>query len=219
MQRRRMILLKDKAAANARGERTLSDRLFAFGEVSYLRDPFKDIDYFIAPVVGAGYRVIKSETRSLTVDGAVGIQTESNSTLGRTSSGAIKAGENLDWELSASSKLTQKITGIWKTDDFGDALYHFDAGLVTTVARSRKATARCSRRCCSSSDRWALPQVASVRVARACSPTYSPLAITSARRRWSTLAFAGLSVMARRNSRAARSKASVAAAFSAARST
>jgi putative salt-induced outer membrane protein YdiY len=124
----------DKASASARGERSFSERLFAFGEVSYLRDPFKDIDYFIAPVVGAGYRVITSEARNLTVDGALGVQTESNSTLGRTSSGAVKAGENLDWALSPSSKLTQKITGIWKTDDFGDALYHFDAGLVTTVA-------------------------------------------------------------------------------------
>jgi putative salt-induced outer membrane protein YdiY len=124
----------DKASASARGERSFSDRVFGFGEVSYLRDPFKDIDYFIAPVVGAGYRVIKSEARNLTIDGAVGVQTESNSTLGRTSSGAVKAGENLDWALSPSSKLTQKITGIWKTNDFGDALYHFDAGLVTTVA-------------------------------------------------------------------------------------
>lgn len=124
----------DKASATARGERSLSDRLFAFGEVSYLRDPFKDIDYFIAPVAGAGYRVIKSDTRNLTVDGAVGVQTESNSFVGRTSSGAVKAGENLDWALSPSSKLTQKVTGIWKTDDFGDAFYHFDTGLVTTVA-------------------------------------------------------------------------------------
>lgn len=124
----------DKAAASVRGEWSLSDRLFAFGEVSYLRDPFKDLDYFVAPVAGAGYRVIKSDARNLTIDAAAGVQTESNSVVGRSSSGAVKAGENFDWALSPSSKFTQKITGIWKTNDFADALYHFDADLSTTVA-------------------------------------------------------------------------------------
>jgi len=99
----------------------------------YLRDPFKDIDYFVAPLAGGGYRIIKSDTRNLTVDGAVGSVIESGS-AGRTSGGALKAGENFDWALSATSKLTQKLTGIWKTSDFGDALYHFDAGLTTRVA-------------------------------------------------------------------------------------
>jgi putative salt-induced outer membrane protein YdiY len=124
----------DKAAASARGEFFVSERLFAFGEVSYLRDPFKDIDYFIAPVAGAGYRVIKSDTHNLTIDAAAGVQTESNSIMGRTSSGAVKAGEDFDWTISKSSKFTQKLTGIWKTSDFADALYHFDAGLTTTIA-------------------------------------------------------------------------------------
>jgi len=64
----------------------------------------------------------------------VGVQTESNALLGRSSSGAVKGGENFDWALSPTSKITQKLTGIWKTNDFGDALYHFDAGLTTTVA-------------------------------------------------------------------------------------
>src|SRR6266849_9378101 len=36
----------DKAAADARGEYALSDRTFAFGEVNYLRDPFKGMSYF-----------------------------------------------------------------------------------------------------------------------------------------------------------------------------
>src|ERR1044071_749475 len=34
--------LVDKATADARGEYAVSDRVFAFGEVDYLRDPFKD---------------------------------------------------------------------------------------------------------------------------------------------------------------------------------
>jgi putative salt-induced outer membrane protein len=123
----------DKASADARYEYNLSDRTFAFAEVNYLRDPSKDIDYFVAPLAGAGFRVIKSDRRNLTIDGAAGAEVDSSS-LGRTSSGALKAGENFDWALSPTSKFTQKLSGIWKTKDFGDALYHFDAGLSTAVA-------------------------------------------------------------------------------------
>lgn len=123
----------DRATAAARGEYALSERTFTFAEVSYLRDPFKDIGYLVAPVAGAGYRVIKSERRNLTIDGAAGVQIEDNETFGRSSSGALKAGEDFDWALSATSKITQKLTGLWKTNDFGDALYHFDAGLTTSV--------------------------------------------------------------------------------------
>ncbi len=124
----------DKATLDARGEYTLSERTFTFGELSYLRDPFKDITYFIAPVAGLGYRIIKTDARSLTVDGAAGGETESDGHAGRSTGGAIKAGENFDWALTSASKITQKVTGIWKTSDFSDALYHFDAGLTTTVA-------------------------------------------------------------------------------------
>jgi putative salt-induced outer membrane protein len=124
----------DKASADARGEFALSERTFAFAEVSYLRDPFKDVNYFVAPLAGAGYRIIRSDTRNLTVDGALGVEMESNANVGRSSGGAAKAGENFDWALSPTSKVTQKLTAIWKTSDFSDAFYHFDAGLTTTVA-------------------------------------------------------------------------------------
>jgi len=124
----------DKASADAREEYALSDRTFVFAEVSYLRDPFKEVNYFVAPLAGGGYRIIKSDARNLTVDGALGAEFESNAGAGRTSGGAAKGGENFDWSLSPTSKITQKLTAIWKTSDFGDALYHFDAGLTTTVA-------------------------------------------------------------------------------------
>ena len=124
----------DKMSADARGEYSLSDRTFAFTEVSYLRDPFKDLNYLVAPLAGAGYRIIKSDARNLTVDGAIGAQFESDSGAGRSSGGAVKAGENFDQALSPTSKVTEKLTALWKTNEFGDALYHFDAGLTTAVA-------------------------------------------------------------------------------------
>ena len=72
----------DKAAADVRGEYSLSDRTFAFAEVSYLRDPFKDVNYLVAPLAGGGYRIIKSDKENLTVDGALGGEMESSSGAG-----------------------------------------------------------------------------------------------------------------------------------------
>lgn len=124
----------DKASATSRYESTLSDRTFWFGELSYLRDPFKDISYLISPIAGAGYHVIRTDSRKLTVDGGLGAVVESNADLGRDTSGAVKAGQSFEWILSPTSKLTQRVNGLWKADDFSDALYHFDAGLTTTIA-------------------------------------------------------------------------------------
>lgn len=124
----------DKAAADARYERLVSDRAFWFGELQMLRDPFKGISYLAAPLAGAGYHVINTDARKLTFDGAVGAVIENNSISGRDTSGAVKAGESYDWVISPVSKVTQRLTGLWKTNDFSDALYHFDAGLSTTVA-------------------------------------------------------------------------------------
>jgi putative salt-induced outer membrane protein YdiY len=124
----------DKASADAREEYSVSDRTFLVAEVSYLRDPFKGVNYLVAPLAGGGYRIIRSDRRNLTVDAALGAEIESNAGIGRSSGGAAKAGENFDWALSPTSKFTHKLTAIWKTSDFGDAFYHFDAGLTTAVA-------------------------------------------------------------------------------------
>lgn len=124
----------DKATASARYERLFDQRAFWFGELTYLRDPFKEISYLVSPLAGAGIHVINEETRKLTFDAAAGAVMESNASFGSDTSGALKAGESFDWAISPSSKFTQRVNGLWKVDDFGDALYHFDAGLATTVA-------------------------------------------------------------------------------------
>lgn len=124
----------DKSTAGARYEQLFQERAFWFGEAQYLRDPFKAINYLVSPLVGAGYHVIRTDTRKLTFDGAAGAVIEDNDLLGQETSGAVKAGESYEWAISPVSKVTQKLTGLWKTSDFDDALYHFDAGLATTVA-------------------------------------------------------------------------------------
>lgn len=125
--------LLDKSSALARYERS-RDRAFWFGEVSYLGDQLKGIDYLLSPIVGAGYHVIRTDTRKLSVDGGAGASFEQSDNLGRDVSPAVKAGESFEWALSPTSRITQRLTGLWKTDDFDDALYHFDAGLASTIA-------------------------------------------------------------------------------------
>jgi putative salt-induced outer membrane protein len=123
----------DKATALGRYERTVSERLFWFGEVSYLRDPFKAITYLVSPIAGAGYQIVKTPSRVLSLDGGAGATIESSPALGSETSGALKAGESFEWTLSPTSKVTQRLSGLWKTDDFDDALYHFDAGVAAAV--------------------------------------------------------------------------------------
>lgn len=124
----------DRAAALVRYERLFSERAFSFAEASYLRDPFKDIDYLISPLIGAGYHVIKTDTRRLTFDGAAGYSFESGPAGGNSDSVAVKAGESFEWSISPTSKLTQGFFVLGKADDFGASLYHFDAGLTTSIA-------------------------------------------------------------------------------------
>ena len=127
----------DKLAAGARYDRSLSERMFLFTEVTAQRDPFKNIDYFIAPLAGAGWFAIKDARHALRFDGAAGFVTEKNALLGSDTSGAIKAGQSYDRKFSETSALTQQLTGIWKVDDFDDASYHFAAGITSTLtARS-----------------------------------------------------------------------------------
>lgn len=124
----------DRAAALVRYERLASERIFYFAETSYLRDPFKDIDYLISPLAGAGYHVIKTDTRRLTFDGSAGYSFESGDAGGNTDGVAVKAGESFEWAISPKSKFTQGFFVLGKLEDLSEALYHFDAGLTTSIA-------------------------------------------------------------------------------------
>lgn len=45
------------------------------------------------------------------------------------------AGQSLTVKLSESASLNQVVSGLWKTEDFEDALYHFAIALVTSVTK------------------------------------------------------------------------------------
>jgi putative salt-induced outer membrane protein YdiY len=126
----------DKASASLRYEYKVSDRIYAFGQLGYLHDRFKDLTYLITPMVGGGYIVVKEKAFELAVDASIGGAFEKDSGLDATSSGAFAVGESFVWKISPGAAFTQKASGLWKTNDTSDAFYHFEVGLSASLVKS-----------------------------------------------------------------------------------
>jgi putative salt-induced outer membrane protein YdiY len=118
---------------DAREEHRLGDRVFVFGQLGYLHDPFKKIDYLVAPVGGLGYQIYKTTLVSFAADAGAGGVWEKNPGSSVDASGAVTAGESLTWKFSGTATLTHSARGLWKTDDLSDALYTVEASLVASL--------------------------------------------------------------------------------------
>jgi putative salt-induced outer membrane protein YdiY len=126
-------LAVNRSTFAVRDEYTLSPRALLFGQVRYLRDTFKNIDYLVAPTAGVGYKVVDLEPTKLAVDVGVGGVWERNTGFETNASGAVTAGESFSHKLSGTAAITQSINALWKTSDFGDALYSFNVGLAASI--------------------------------------------------------------------------------------
>lgn len=123
----------DRTSAHLRDEYYFRPRWFAFGDAQFLKDKFKEIDYLFAPTAGIGTRLVKTSTRELLVDLGAGAILEKDEPGGRTSSGALRAGEDYSWEISKSANFTENAFALWKTSDLADAYYHLDVGLGAAI--------------------------------------------------------------------------------------
>jgi len=123
----------DRSAFGVRDEYTFSGRAFAFAEVRYQRDKFKELDYLFTPLAGIGYRLVDTDKVRFQVDGAVGGGFEKLLDRDMTSDGTFKFGESLEWRISGSAKLTHAAWGLWKMSDVDDSYYHFEASLSSSV--------------------------------------------------------------------------------------
>jgi putative salt-induced outer membrane protein len=126
-------LSADRAAFTVRDEYTFSGRTFAFGELSYQQDAFKELDYLWTPLVGIGHHLVDSETFRLTVDGSVGGAFERLFEQDSTSDGTFKIGQELSWKISENARLSQSAWGLWKFQDLSDSYYNFTLSLSSTV--------------------------------------------------------------------------------------
>jgi putative salt-induced outer membrane protein YdiY len=126
-------LTSDRLALDGRDEYKLHDRAFAFAQVQFLRDRFKDIGNLIAPSVGLGYRFADSTRTKISVDAGVGGLWEQDLSSVTEGSGLVSAGEYISQQLSASATVTQSLTALYRTDNFSDALYTFSTALATSI--------------------------------------------------------------------------------------
>jgi putative salt-induced outer membrane protein len=126
-------LTSDRLALDGRLERRLNTRTALFGQVQYLSDSFKAIDYLVSPTVGISQVLLKNERSELGVDGGVGIVWEQNPDLELQTNGAVTAGQQFSHKLTATTEFKQKVAALWEMDDFGDALYTFSAGLAASI--------------------------------------------------------------------------------------
>ena len=125
----------DKTNALLRDEYSFSDRFFVYAEVAYLRDVPAQVESLWSPNAGAGYRFVKTETVTLEASAGFGGAFEKYEGKDSTSSGAYRAAEAFSWKVSPAVTLTQKASGLWKSNDTADAYYHFDVGLTTSISK------------------------------------------------------------------------------------
>lgn len=126
-------LTVDRALLDNRVDRLLTERLSAFGQLGYLRDRFKEIDYLLSPGGGLSYAFIKNPRMELSGDGGIGMIFEKNTGFDLDKSGSVIGGQRFQLNLSDTARVTQGIAALWKMDDFDDALYTFTVGLASSL--------------------------------------------------------------------------------------
>jgi putative salt-induced outer membrane protein YdiY len=128
------VLSAHRLGLNIRDEYRFHTRAFVFGQNQYLRDEFKSIDYLIAPTAGLGYKLVDSTATKLSADAGIGGVWEKNPGVDIRSSGAVTVSEKLTQAVTANTTLTQAFTGLWKTNDFDDALYTLSVGIAASMS-------------------------------------------------------------------------------------
>ena len=123
-----------RTGLNIRDEYKLTPRLFVFGQNQYLKDEFKDIEYLLAPTGGLGYKLIDTPETKLGVDGSAGVVWEKNTDLDVATSGALAVGQRLQRQLTENTILTPACAGLWKTDDFEDALFTLGVSIAASMS-------------------------------------------------------------------------------------
>ena len=124
----------DRTSLGYRDEYTLSGRTFLFGQVDYLRDTFKLIDYLVAPTAGVGFKLADTDPTKFSVDAGVGSISEKNPGVDLRTSGALTAGEKLALQLTPTASIKHAATGLWKANDLSDALYTLSIGLASRLS-------------------------------------------------------------------------------------
>lgn len=134
-------LTTNRLGLEGRVDREFTERTSFFGQTQYLRDEFKEIDYLVSPTIGLSHFLVKSDRTEFAVDSGVGMVWEKNPGFDVETDGAVVAGQNLKHKLSDTAEITQRVSALWKMDDFEDGLYIFGAGLAANVTAATQIKA------------------------------------------------------------------------------
>lgn len=100
-----------RLVTNFESRRDLDERLFAFGFAQYEDDRFSGFDYELTESAGLGYRVIETESLTLTVQAGPGLRQSKVTSTEETENELIARGNSgLEWRISESAKLTNDLT-------------------------------------------------------------------------------------------------------------
>jgi putative salt-induced outer membrane protein YdiY len=125
----------NRLSIRGRDEYTRVPNTYVFGQLEYLRDTFKDIDYLVAPSIGLGYKVHDTADRALAFDLGIGAKIEKNMARRPRTSGAVTASQRWRRPLSSHAAVSQSFAALWTADRFDDALYTVKLGLTADLTR------------------------------------------------------------------------------------
>jgi putative salt-induced outer membrane protein len=126
-------LTSEQYAVSLRDEYGVRPRAFVFGELRYLHDRFKGIEYLVTPTGGVGYKVVDDKMTTLSLSAGLGGVWEQDYDLELKTNGAVSLDEKLSRKLSASATVNQSFAALWNVGDFDDGLYIFGLNLTATV--------------------------------------------------------------------------------------
>jgi putative salt-induced outer membrane protein len=126
-------LAVDRLLLEGRNERNLTTRVYAFGQLQFLEDAFKDIDYLVAPSAGIGYKLVATPVTTFNVDAGFGVKVEKNPGLEKRTDALVTAQDKFEHKLTPTATIMQGFAALWTAEDFGDALYNFSAGIAASL--------------------------------------------------------------------------------------
>jgi putative salt-induced outer membrane protein YdiY len=114
----------------------LSDRVFAFGLSDIEYDKFQQLDLRLVLGGGLGYHAVKSDRTRLDLFGGGAFNQEYFSTGEDRKSGELLLGEELNYKLSSSTSLAQRLVVYPNLSEIGEFRIAFDTTAVTKLSKN-----------------------------------------------------------------------------------
>ncbi len=127
------IVAVDRLLLDGRDELSLAPRVYVFGELQFLRDTFKAIDYLWAPAGGVGYKLVNNPATTFNVDAGLGAKIEKDTGIDTRTDAVVTMSDKFEHKLSKTSSVTQGFSALWKANDFGEVIYAFTAGVAASL--------------------------------------------------------------------------------------